>query len=61
MLAANKLPENDCIRKLLQTGRSLGYIDSSEIYKCLPTELTDSNQIEDIFQLIEELGIIVKR
>jgi Sigma-70 factor, region 1.1 len=61
MLAVEIFKQNNCIQKLMNTGRSIGYIYFTDLSKCFPPELTDKNQIEDIICMIEELGIIVKR
>ena len=61
MLAVEAFNQNNCIQKLMITGRSIGYIYFADLSKCLPPELTDKYQIEDIVRMIEELGITVKR
>lgn len=44
---------------LIATGREQGYLTLSEVHDHLPEELVDADQIEDIIQMINDMGIKV--
>ncbi|QIW15230.1 RNA polymerase sigma factor RpoD [Pasteurellaceae bacterium RH1A] len=47
------------IELLIATGREQGYLTLSEVHDHLPEELVDADQIEDIIQMINDMGIKV--
>ncbi|EQA04594.1 RNA polymerase sigma factor RpoD [Glaesserella parasuis] len=44
---------------LIAQGREQGYLTTSEVHDHLPEELVDADQIEDIIQMINDMGIKV--
>lgn len=60
-LALDKVTDGGCIKELMKKGRSAGFIEIEYLLKCIPREITDSDQIKDIVALIEDMGITVKR
>jgi RNA polymerase primary sigma factor len=60
-LALDKVTDGGCIKELMKKGRNAGFIEIGDLLKCIPKEITDSDQIEDIVALIEDMGITVKR
>jgi|GEM_PF-6329388 len=57
----NGFAESDCIKTLVNNGRKYGYINIAGLLNCLPPDINDTDQIEDIIQMIEDMGITVKR
>jgi len=55
-LTLEKIPE---VKKLIQTGNSNGEITYDEINEILPDKLLNSDKIDDIFILLNQLGIEV--
>lgn len=47
------------LEQLIATGREQGYLTLSEVHDHLPEELVDADQIEDIIQMINDMGIKV--
>ncbi|AHG85646.1 RNA polymerase sigma factor [Bibersteinia trehalosi USDA-ARS-USMARC-190] len=47
------------LEQLIATGREQGYLTISEVHDHLPEELVDADQIEDIIQMINDMGIKV--
>lgn len=47
------------IKKLIATGKEQGYLTFAEINDHLPNDITDSDQIEDIISMINDMGIEV--
>ena len=47
------------IEQLMELGRTQGYLTYAEVNDSLPEELVDADQIEDIIQMINDMGIQV--
>ena len=56
---AQQLEQQSRIELLIAQGREQGYLILSEVHDHLPEELVDAEQIEDIIQMITDMGIQV--
>ena len=56
---AQQLEQQSRIELLIAQGREQGYLILSEVHDHLPEELVDAEQIEDIIQMITDMGIKV--
>ena len=54
-----QLEQQSQIELLIAQGREQGYLILSEVHDHLPEELVDAEQIEDIIQMITDMGIKV--
>ena len=54
-----QLEQQSRIELLIAQGREQGYLILSEVHDHLPEELVDAEQIEDIIQMITDMGIQV--
>lgn len=54
-----QLEQQSQIELLIAQGREQGYLTISEVHDHLPEELVDAEQIEDIIQMINDMGIKV--
>lgn len=48
------------IKDLIKLGRGQGFLYEYDIRESLPKDITDKDQVEDIFQMIRDLGISIK-
>ncbi len=48
-------------RALVKKGKSQGYIDYSEFKEFMPSEIVDEEQVEDIMQMLRDMGIEIKK
>ena len=58
-LVDQQLEQQSQIALLIAQGREQGYLILSEVHDHLPEELVDAEQIEDIIQMITDMGIQV--
>ena len=58
-MAIEKQEQQSEIKKLIQKGREQGYLTYSEINDLLPDDIVESEQIEDIIGMINDMGIAV--
>ncbi|MCI1070179.1 RNA polymerase sigma factor RpoD, partial [Actinobacillus pleuropneumoniae] len=54
-----QLEQQSQLELLIAQGREQGYLTISEVHDHLPEELVDAEQIEDIIQMINDMGIKV--
>ncbi|HGO5814616.1 TPA: RNA polymerase sigma factor RpoD [Mannheimia haemolytica] len=57
--ADQQLEQQSQLELLISQGREQGYLTLSEVHDHLPEELVDAEQIEDIIQMINDMGIQV--
>ncbi|HGO5855200.1 TPA: RNA polymerase sigma factor RpoD [Mannheimia haemolytica] len=57
--ADQQLEQQSQLELLINQGREQGYLTLSEVHDHLPEELVDAEQIEDIIQMINDMGIQV--
>lgn len=57
--ADQQLEQQSQLELLITQGREQGYLTISEVHDHLPEELVDAEQIEDIIQMINDMGIQV--
>lgn len=57
--ADQQLEQQSQLELLIAQGREQGYLTISEVHDHLPEELVDAEQIEDIIQMINDMGIQV--
>ncbi|QNS15393.1 RNA polymerase sigma factor RpoD [Mannheimia bovis] len=57
--ADQQLEQQSQLELLITQGREQGYLTLSEVHDHLPEELVDAEQIEDIIQMINDMGIQV--
>ncbi|MFA9500021.1 RNA polymerase sigma factor RpoD [Mannheimia sp. E30BD] len=57
--ADQQLEQQSQLELLIAQGREQGYLTLSEVHDHLPEELVDAEQIEDIIQMINDMGIQV--
>ena len=50
---------NDQIRNLIALGKEQGYLTYADINDCLPDDIVDPEQLEDIVNMINDMGITV--
>ncbi|MGA7965938.1 MAG: RNA polymerase sigma factor RpoD [Gammaproteobacteria bacterium] len=50
---------NDQIRNLIALGKDQGYLTYADINDCLPDDIVDPEQLEDIVNMINDMGITV--
>ena len=48
------------IKELLEIGRRDGYVSMSDFKSALPSEITEEDQIQDIIEYLNDLGIEVR-
>ena len=48
------------LEKLIKKGKSKGFLQRIEVVSSLPSEVDDEEQINDIIQMIEDMGIKVE-
>ena len=48
------------IKELISKGKEQGYLTYAEVNDHLPEGIVDSDQIEDIINMITEMGIVVQ-
>jgi RNA polymerase primary sigma factor len=58
-MAIEKQEQQSEIKQLIQKGREQGYLTYSEINDLLPDDIVESEQIEDIIGMINDMGIAV--
>ena len=51
--------ENSGLRELIEKGREQGYITFADINDYLPDEVSDPDQLEEVIQIISDLGLQV--
>ena len=49
------------IKELIARGREQGYLTYAEVNDHLPEDISDPDQVEDIIQMINDMGISVLR
>ena len=54
-----KVQEQSRIKELIALGREQGYLTYAEVNDHLPEEISDPDQVEDIIQMINDMGIKV--
>ena len=52
--------EQSRLRALIAKGKEQGYLTYAEVNDHLPEGIVDSDQIEDIINMITEMGIVVQ-
>src|SRR5574344_1871664 len=55
----NKQPALSSLKQLISDGRSKGYLTHAEIKEHLSSEMSDSEQIAELLQTLEEMNIVV--
>ena len=55
----NKTPTTSLVAALISRGKEQGYLTYSELNDHLPESITETEQIEDIIQMLNDLGIPV--
>jgi RNA polymerase primary sigma factor len=60
-LAIGTATDGGCIKNLVNRGRQRGYVTIEELMECLSPEITNYDQVEDIVQMIKDMGIEVAR
>ncbi len=48
------------LKELITKGKSQGFLTKKEILEYLPSQISDPDQIEDIMQMINDMGIEVR-
>ena len=51
--------ENSGLRELIEKGREQGYITFADINDYLPDEVSDPDQLDEVIQIINDLGLQV--
>ncbi len=51
----------DKLKQLIEKCKSQGYCVYSEFRKCLPSDILDDDQIEDITSMFEDMGIEIRK
>ena len=49
--------ENSGLRELIEKGREQGYITFADINDYLPDEVSDPDQLDEVIQIINDLGL----
>ncbi len=52
-------PWDDAVKKLIRSAKKRGYVTRSQVNAALPSEEVTSDQIEDVFAMLNEMGINV--
>ncbi len=47
-------PDGSCIKALLQKAHARGYVKIEELMTCIPPEIIEQDQIDDIISMIED-------
>ena len=55
----NKNSTNSQLKKLIARGKEQGYLTYTEVNDHLPNDIVDPEQIEDIVNMINDMGITV--
>lgn len=55
----NKQPATLSFKQLINDGRSKGYLTHAEIKEHLASEISDSEQLAELLQTLEDMNIIV--
>ena len=59
-LALDILENGGCIKLLIQKARKNGVLNYEEFLECIRSySVTDSDQIDDLVELIDDMGIVV--
>ena len=56
---ADLLPKQSNLKLLIAKGKEQGYLTYSEVNDHLPESISDPDQVEDIIQMINDMGITV--
>ncbi len=59
MIEENNQEQQSQIRELIALGKEQGYLTFAEVNDHLPPEIADPDQIEDLIQMIGDMGILV--
>ena len=59
MVVQDNQEQQSQIRELIALGREQGYLTFAEVNDYLPPEIADPDQIEDLIQMIGDMGIAV--
>ena len=59
MAENNNEKQESGIKNLIATGREQGYLTYAEVNDHLPEDIADPEQVEDIIQMINDMGITV--
>lgn len=59
-LALEKVSDGGCVIELLKKARSVGFVNVEDVLECIPPEISDPDQVEDIICMIEDMGFTVK-
>jgi RNA polymerase primary sigma factor len=58
-MIADKDRQKSQLKELIAKGKEQGYLTNAQVYDHLPESVTDTEQIEDIIQMVNDLGIPV--
>ena len=58
-MTTQKQQQQSQLKQLIALGKEQGYLTYAEVNDHLPESITDTDQVEDIIQMINDMGITV--
>ena len=58
-MTTQKQQQQSQLKQLIALGKEQGYLTYAEVNDHLPDSITDTDQVEDIIQMINDMGITV--